>query len=151
MSTTWQKSGAAEGTAEARHTANALIALAQPALDEADRMARRPPMTVTLRYWASPLTCDVRHVYEDGTATRVCRVFVTNEQVAEAFAQFLNAGLEQLPHRDRLRVIAKAQKSAGWLSLVLDVDATFGGVTGLLMSFDESQRVELFRLTELPH
>lgn len=124
-----------------------LVQLVQPAIDEADR--QKPGASgVSVRIWATPLIVDVLHQRGDLRGLAL-RVFVTDERVGIALEEFLTAGLNRLPPRDRLRVIAKSEKTRG-VSLAAEIDL-FGGAVGVIMTVDEQHRVELFQLAEPAH
>jgi len=136
------------GTPDTADTAalQTLYHLTSPAVEEAER--RHPnPSGISVRIWASPLIVDVLH-HNHGQQHLALRVYVTNQRVAEALADFINAGLGRLPSRDRLKAIAKTTRPGFVLAAELDL---FGDATGVVLSRDGKSRLELFRHTEAPH
>jgi hypothetical protein len=120
----------------------AIRAAIQPYVLKAASTAPAPPAATTVRLYLAPFRLEVAH---HDRAGRVCLFRATGDlELAELTAEFLTAGVRELPETIRHRVCRLL--AAGRAEMITLVDMDLGTVGGVLVPSGDADPVLLFAL-----
>ncbi len=135
------------GANQSSELLESLVAAVTPYVEATGSPDGDAPDFAAARVYCSPFRIEVVH-YNRGRLCRMFRVGTTGADtvLAELTAQFLTAGIRQVPERERLTATALVE--AGGAEWVLLVDAEAGSVAGVLQAVNaDTPPVLLFTLT----